>query len=746
MNAIFAEQPVEGFAYNSSAGVYVKVITPSPCILELGKEYIVKWGDTEYSETAFPANINGYEMVAIGNKAIAGGDNTGESFAIAYNPTTDYLNLFAMTADASHNIAIYTSAEEIETPDEPEEPIEPEETTGVTITLYDRTGQAVNYNNVETITTDTPDAEQGATFTYGVAVENAEYEPDFADGNQKVTLEKGQLLKEFTITKPENLLPEHIKKNIEVAGVVGEFAGDEMEKTVSLNMADGDQVIEADEDTVLTKVTVIKPETLIPANIADGVNIGGIEGIHKDYSKEIIEGTAVSVANAQVSQIASYTFYTNKVMEKADFPNCKVIGDSAFMGCSALVDISFPNCETISGYSAFAACTSLPEAIFPKCTSLGTGSAFIRCLSLSNVEFPLCSSIPYGTFSSCPKLLNVSFPECTYIGTGAFYSCSGLEYIAMEKCISIGQSAFYMCTKLSSCSFPNVRDVHSMAFYGCTKLSQSSNYVYYVGDMAVYASSMFSSSTCSFREGTRVLAQQICHNKSRMTSVTGLENVEFIGPSAFYNCLSAQFGEFPDVKYIGNNAFYNCSKLSSVNASYCSTIKAGAFQCCSDLSYVYVPNVEGIEIQTFSSCSKLASFVAMKAKYISSYAFYKCSSLSRVFLPQCSYIGGSAFLGCSYLDTAILGELYSASTYVFQDCYRLMNLYLLGSSRLTNIPGFTNTPISKYSTYTGAYGSIFVRESLLDAYKKGWTGYSSRFVGMTDEEIAALYAEWGYTE
>ena len=103
-------------------------------------------------------------------------------------------------------------------------------------------------------------------------------------------------------------------------------------------------------------------------------------------------------------------------------------------------------------------------------------------------------------------------------------------------------------------------------------------------------------------------------------------------------------------------------------------------------------------------------------------------------------------MGCSYLDTAILGELYSASTYVFQDCYRLMNLYLLGSSRITNIPGFTNTPISKYSKYTGAYGSIFVRESLLDAYKKGWTGYSSRFVGMTDEEIAALYAEWGYTE
>ena len=52
----------------------------------------------------------------------------------------------------------------------------------------------------------------------------------------------------------------------------------EAEKTVDLALADGDQVIEADPDTVLTKVTVRKPETLVPENIAKGVVIGGVVG------------------------------------------------------------------------------------------------------------------------------------------------------------------------------------------------------------------------------------------------------------------------------------------------------------------------------------------------------------------------------------------------------------------------------------------------------------------------------------
>lgn len=49
-------------------------------------------------------------------------------------------------------------------------------------------------------------------------------------------------------------------------------------KTVSLSMASGDQVIIPDEEYSLSKVTVTKPDTLIPDNIKKDVDIGGVVG------------------------------------------------------------------------------------------------------------------------------------------------------------------------------------------------------------------------------------------------------------------------------------------------------------------------------------------------------------------------------------------------------------------------------------------------------------------------------------
>lgn len=49
-------------------------------------------------------------------------------------------------------------------------------------------------------------------------------------------------------------------------------------KTVDLSMASGDQVIIPDEEYSLSKVTVTKPDTLIPDNIKKDVDIGGVVG------------------------------------------------------------------------------------------------------------------------------------------------------------------------------------------------------------------------------------------------------------------------------------------------------------------------------------------------------------------------------------------------------------------------------------------------------------------------------------
>lgn len=55
-------------------------------------------------------------------------------------------------------------------------------------------------------------------------------------------------------------------------------AGEASRKSVSANFASGDMVIEPDDGTVLSQVTVKKPSTLIPGNIKEDVNIAGILG------------------------------------------------------------------------------------------------------------------------------------------------------------------------------------------------------------------------------------------------------------------------------------------------------------------------------------------------------------------------------------------------------------------------------------------------------------------------------------
>lgn len=153
----------------------------------------------------------------------------------------------------------------------------------------------------------------------------------------------GSFFKQVTIIKPDTLIAENIKKNVEIGGITGTFAGDEVEKTAqidysdytpvytedeflafkkaenlgkivrvmyepglfvegqylryykcvlandgvtySLEMLDNDEVpskneyvILADEDTVLTQVTIPKHENLIPANIKKDTDINGVSG------------------------------------------------------------------------------------------------------------------------------------------------------------------------------------------------------------------------------------------------------------------------------------------------------------------------------------------------------------------------------------------------------------------------------------------------------------------------------------
>lgn len=147
------------------------------------------------------------------------------------------------------------------------------------IVLKDRNGNDVTYEGIKTVTFDTPTEGVQATFTEGVAVDGLEIVPDFSGGDMPVTAPDGTLVKSATIKKPGTLTPENVRNGVDVGGVSGTFIGDTEAVEATLSMADGNQVISPTAaGKVLSGVTIKKPETLIPENIAEGVDIAGIIG------------------------------------------------------------------------------------------------------------------------------------------------------------------------------------------------------------------------------------------------------------------------------------------------------------------------------------------------------------------------------------------------------------------------------------------------------------------------------------
>lgn len=69
------------------------------------------------------------------------------------------------------------------------------------------------------------------------------------------------------------------------------FPNKSEEITVELDFSEGDMIVESSEDSLIEKVTIIKPADLVPEKIAEGIEIAGVVGNFKGSSGGInVEG------------------------------------------------------------------------------------------------------------------------------------------------------------------------------------------------------------------------------------------------------------------------------------------------------------------------------------------------------------------------------------------------------------------------------------------------------------------------
>ena len=323
-------------------------------------------------------------------------------------------------------------------------------------------------------------------------------------------------------------------------------------------------------------------------------------------------------------------------------------------------------------------------------------SAFYKCGNLRNAIFPNVKGIGASAFYSCSQLESVSFPLLSSLPVYGFYGCWTLSSVYTPLVTTIPYSCFCYCSELSSFDFTRVTVVQNSAFYGCSKLS------------GILSASLLS----------QVGYDAFCDTAFEEVN---LPNVTTIGSGAFTFCKMSRIS-LPN--YSGAVSFINyCSllteawipkctaitkiyntSLSEFYAPVCSTMSYGAFSCTETLQRVHFGALTTLQSSTFASCTSLA--------------YARFDALTTI------------------------GASTNATENPFYRCYNLISLYLLGSEicSLSGSYAFISTPIRGYSTSAGCYGSIYVRASLVDSYKSktNWTYFSSRFVGLTDEEIEAL--------
>ena len=179
-----------------------------------------------------------------------------------------------------------------------------------------------------------------------------------------------------------------------------------------------------DGATASAKIDDTEAAKIVPENIKKDVEIFGQVGAYEgvDTFEQYFDNTLTEYSNSTATVITPNMFEGKSALEKIAFQSVAAIKDYAFRNCSALTETDLPNVTSI-GTFAFAGCTSLTEADFPNVTSLSS-YAFVNCTSLTRVSLDSLQTISTAhnyMFDGCTMLSEVNMPSATSL-TGAIFS------------------------------------------------------------------------------------------------------------------------------------------------------------------------------------------------------------------------------------------------------------------------------------------------------------------------------------
>ena len=442
----------------------------------------------------------------------------------------------------------------------------------------------------------------------------------------------------------------------------------------------------------------------------------------------------------------------------------------AFNKCSALKTVTLPDNLEDLGATAFMGCTSLEEVIFPETCNVRSLKPLKGAASSGSADLGGALSYQYkGYFNGCTSLETLVLPKSLRkIEQYALYGGQFRRIIFPAGLITIDpQALFFNCSRLEEVTLPSlITEYAPYMFAGCKSLTKintnatitkypdhcfdGANPAFFKLDKGIeYGAYVFANmnlESLEFPEGFTVIPDGMFSGWKNLKNLN-LEGIEEIGTKAFDGCESITKIVFPEsVKTVLTKAF-NCKNLESVeirseriefgvrrerwreeyNQTYSSIVDYNSISVLigSNVLSVTGPLTSSVSEITFESGSRCEEFgiagdtrvqsislpstikrLAMCAlsgipfknielpaslEYIGESAFGGCEELRRISIPaSVDTICSSAFSGCKKMYEFSLPETSSLKYIggcVFGGCSELEPFVLHGGEDLTVLSG-----------------------------------------------------------
>lgn len=223
--------------------------------------------------------------------------------------------------------------------------------------------------------------------------------------------------------KDDNLKPENIAEGVEVLGIEGTFRG-------GIDTSDAT----ATSDDLLKGKTAYANEKKLVGTIED-YDYSTSENVGVEYTDafyKLVNGTLTEIDDDRITNLKNYAFYYDNSIESIRLENLSSLNTAVFGACKALKRLDLPNLKNVYGGSSIANCDSLEYLNVPSLQSASASSIIANAISLKEVSFPALTTCGGSFLGGCTSLEKIEFGNIMIINATAFQNCSSLKKVIIR--------------------------------------------------------------------------------------------------------------------------------------------------------------------------------------------------------------------------------------------------------------------------------------------------------------------------